>query len=228
MTRDAESRLLLLRHGDSFFPYGATAFSWGLETLCDEGRISGAGELESHLEGQILGRWSTFDRAVVVAAHGKACELDALAAIDRVVEAQTLAKESREGSRKAGRAFVGVHRRLGSPAAADYEAMIIAGRATGHIAVVQGMVWGGLGLDATAAMLLSAHQLSTGLLGAAIRLGIVGHVDAQRILVRAHGVAAAVLEAESVPCLDRLSVFAPEAEIAVMRHETTISRLFSN
>ena len=77
-------------------------------------------------------------------------------------------------------------------------------------------------------MLLSAHQLSTAMLGAAIRLGIIGHVAAQEILTRAHDLATAIMRSEPTPGLDRLSAFVPEAEIAVMRHESADSRLFAN
>jgi urease accessory protein len=228
MTGDKRSRLLLLQQGDSFFPSGAMVFSWGLETLCEDGLISGAEDLESYLEGQIRGRWHPFECAVVASVHGMAQALESLAAVDRLVEAQTLAEELREGSRKAGRAFIGVHRRLGTPGAGDYEVMIASGGALGHASVVQGMVWARLGLDEEAAMLLSAHQLATAMIGSAIRLGVIGHVAAQRILTRAHSLAASVLEDEPVPDLDNLSAFVPEAEVAVMRHETAASRLFSN
>ena len=82
-------------------------------------------------------------------------------------------------------------------------------------------------LEVTAAETLSAHTFATGILGAAIRLGLLGHVGAQRILQDARVLVARLLR-EPAPDLDDLCASTPEAEIAVMRHETAATRLFAN
>ena len=88
-------------------------------------------------------------------------------------------------------------------------------------------MWRGVGLDAAAAEALSAHTFATGILGAAIRLGLLGHIGAQRILQDTRSTVAELLH-EPAPALEDLCASAPEAEIAVMRHETAATRLFAN
>jgi urease accessory protein len=118
-----------------------------------------------------------------------------------------------------------VHEQLGTPRAGDYRGMIRSGAAMGHLPVVQGLVWRHVGLSLEAAIALSAHTLCIGIVGAALRLGIIGHLDGQRLL---QGVREFIVQLIAQPLPDEMSAFAPAAEIAIMRHETEYSRLFAN
>ena len=226
MPHSAE-RLALLQHGDSFFPSGAIAFSFGLETLCEDRRIDSAPALASFLEGQLRARWATCDRGALAAAHRAAADPRAVVAVDALLEASTLAAELRRGSRRAGRALLKVHTALGTAGAVAYHALVAGGEAPGHSAAIQGLVWRGAGLDIAAAEALSAHTFVTGILGAALRLGLLGHLGAQRILQDTRALVADLLSAPA-PALDALRASTPEAEIAIMRHETAATRLFAN
>ncbi|MFP6688701.1 MAG: urease accessory protein UreF, partial [Alphaproteobacteria bacterium] len=62
---------------------------------------------------------------------------------------------------------------------------------------------------------------------AALRLGIIGHVDSQAILGRLHAVIEDILSTLPLP-LNDLHAYAPAADIAIMRHENQESRLFYN
>ncbi len=225
----AEARQLLaaLRHGDSFFPSGAASFSWGLETLRAEGRVVSEADVHAFVVGQLRHRWATAERPALAAAHRARGDLDAVAAVDGEVEALALAREMREGSRRSGGALLQVHAALGTPGAADYRRRVASGAAFGHAPVVQGLVWGAAGLDEDGAAIVSAHGLSVALLGAALRLGLVGHVACQRILAQLHETIAPLL-AEAPPPMRRCRAFTPAAEIAMMRHETGGARLFAN
>ena len=220
-------RLALLQHGDSFFPSGAISFSFGLETLSEDRRIDSAAAVASFLKGQLQARWATFDRGALVTAYRAAPDAPAIARVDTLLEAATLATELREGSRRAGRALLKVHADLGTAGAGAYRALVAKGEAPGHTAAVQGLVWRGAGLDVTAAEALSAHTFATGILGAAIRLGLLGHIGAQRILQDARDLVVRLLH-EPAPGVEGLCASTPEAEIAVMRHETAATRLFAN
>jgi len=74
---------------------------------------------------------------------------------------------------------------------------------------------------------MSAHAMCLSATGAAIRLGIIGHVDAQRIMASAAPLIAELAAAEAPP-IDEIHAFVPLTEIAAMRHETGETRLFSN
>ncbi len=110
----AASLLAVLQHGDSFFPSGSLAFSWGLETLRNDGLIQNAEDVEWFVMDQLRHRWATMDRPVLVAAHRAADDLESVVAVDLLVEAMSLAREARDGSRRAGAALLSVHHSLGT------------------------------------------------------------------------------------------------------------------
>lgn len=226
---DAAELLAVLQHGDSFFPSGAISFSWGLETLHVDDVVTTAETLSRFVRGQIEQRWACCDRPALVWAHRAGDDLDAVAAVDGELEALALPAELRSGSRRAGAALLGVHARLGGGRAAAYRERVLDGGAerqtVGHLAVVQGLALGAAGLTEDGAAAVSAHALATGLVGAGLRLGIVGHLDAQRILAGLRPTLARLLE---TPPPARLSSFSPQADIAMMRHERQSPRLFAN
>ncbi len=217
--------LAALQHGDSFFPSGSLAFSWGLETLCNDSLLRNGKDVEGFVRDQLRQRWATMDRPVLVAAHRAAGDPESLIPIDRLVEAMALAREAREGSRRAGAALLSTHESLGNEGASTYHGLVRAGRALGHLAVVQGLVWSGAKLDEAAASAVSAHTLCVGFLGAALRLGSIGHIDSQRSLARLRDDIIEVLAAPT-PALEDLGVCTPETDVASMRHETESTRLF--
>ena len=224
---DNRSFLTALQHADSFFPSGGASFSWGLEALCADGLIRTADEVSLFVAGQHRHRWGSGDRPVLAAVHAAGDDLDVVSALDHLQEAMSLAGELRQGSRRAGAALLGVHARLETRNAAHYHAWVLADRAPGHLAAVQGLVWRGVGLDLDAALAVAAHGFCVGLIGAALRLGLIGHVEGQRLLAALRGVIAE-LAATPLPSLDQISTFAPACDVAVMHHETQTRRLFAN
>jgi urease accessory protein len=224
----AGSRLFtLLQHGDSLFPSGLTSFSWGLEQLFEEARVADATALGRFVEGQLRLRWASFDRAFLSASHSAAGDLDLVARIDRLCSVAIPAKELREGSARAGQALLAVHAKLGTAGAADYRIRIGRGAAGGHLSVIQGMVWRAIGLSELDAATLSAYGLVAGFAAAAIRLGIIGHVDSQRMIGALAG-AVEELALQPSPKLEDAATFNPGTDIAAMRHETAEQRLFAN
>ena len=223
-----EVLLLTLQHGDSFFPSGAVSFSWGLEGLHRDGLVGNASELQGFLEGQLLGRWATCDRPALVAAYRAFGDLEEVAAVDAALHALTLPEHLREGSRRCGSALLTVHQKLATPQAADYRAMVRSGEAKGHLAAIQGLLFGQIEIPESAIVAISAHTMAAALLSAAVRLGIVGHIDGQRILTNLRPLILEIAAEEPSPNLDSLSSYMPATEIAVMRHETRDVRLFFN
>lgn len=224
---NSRNLLAALQHADSFFPSGAISFSWGLEALRADGFVRGADDVQRVVGGQLRHRWATADRAVLTATYSAGDDLHSVSAFDHLQEAITLPAEIRQGSRRMGAALLGVHARLETRNAAAYRAWVLTNRTPGHVAVVQGLVWRGIGLDLEAAWSIAAYGFCVGLIGAALRLGLIGHVDGQRSLTALRGLIAEVL-ATPVPSLDEISTFAPACDVASMRHEIQPDRLFAN
>ena len=203
------------------------SFSLGLEMLHADGIVAGAGELNEFLTDQVVDRWATAERAFFAAAYQVCPDWPAVAEIDALQEAMTLPRELREGSRKGGAALLGVHARMETPGAQAYRERLRAGEARGHLAVVQGVVLKGSGLDLARAEAVSLHGLCAMILGAALRLGLIGHLDGQ-IMLRGLRPRMAALLASPAPSLDEARSYAPLADVAAARHEKAAVRLFSN
>lgn len=219
--------MAVLQFGDSFFPSGSVSFSWGLEDLSDRGVVGTPDLVQAFVLGQLRARWANFDRPALIAAHRASGCPGEVSAIDDLVEVQTPSAELRQASRRMGEATLSVFARMGFECAQDYRKVIRMGTAYGHLPVMQGYLWGTAGLDQAEAVALSAHTFSTGLLGAAIRLGCMTHIDAQRTLTAARELAGELAQMP-VPAVSELNSYGVEAEIAVMRHASNKLRVFAN
>lgn len=217
--------LAALQHGDSLFPSGGSSFSWGLEPAHRDGLVVTADQVAAFVRVQLEWRWRPFDRVVLQAAH-RADRLAEWHALDALVERMTIPEELRSGSRRAGAALLTIHSRLGTPGAEDYSRQARSGTALAHATVMQGMLWGAAGIGEAAAAALSVHALVAGMLGAAVRLNLVGHAMAQTIR---RDLQPAMAEAvRELPCApEEAASFAPLAEIAAMRHADQQMRLFA-
>lgn len=95
------------------------------------------------------------------------------------------------------------------------------------MAAVQGFLGAATGLDETTLCALSAYGLAVSAVSAALRVGLLGHVDSQAILVRLRAVVDEAV-ASPHPDVTRIHAYTPMAEIAMMRHETGSGRMFAN
>ena len=216
-----------LQHGDSFFPGGLTSFSWGLEQLFEEKRVTDAAGLIRCIEAELRFRWASFDRAFSPPVIGRRQIFDGLAKIDRLCHVSIAARELREGSLRAGQALLAVHAKLGTQGAQAYRDLALREGVKGHLPVAQGLLWSALGFSESETAEVSAYSLVASLAAAAIRLGLIGHVDAQKAIAE---MAPAVedIVTRPAPELGDAASFTPATEIASMRHESAEHRLFAN
>ena len=106
--------LLAMQQADSAFPSGAFAFSNGIEGLAALPYAFDRDALKRHAEAAIRHRWAGTDRVAMIVAHRADGDLDRLETVDRAIEAATLPESMRTGSRRAGRALLTTHARLGT------------------------------------------------------------------------------------------------------------------
>lgn len=217
--------LALLQLGDSAYPAGGFAFSWGLEGLAADGMLANRAELDRIIADQLERRWASMDRILLRHAF-RADDCAAIARVDRLAEAATPSAEMREGSRRAGRALLGVWVKLGGPLSVAYRGLVSSDDRLGHLAVVQAVVGRDAGLGLDAAELVSGWTLVTGLVSAAVRLGVVGHIEAQRSQEAARALLAQLL-AETPPADALPASFTPFIDIAVSRGPLRHVRMFA-
>ena len=225
VTPDPATLLLALQFGDSAFPSGGFAFSWGLEGLAADGLIDDDEDVAEIIAQQLTMRWSTMDRILLARAHA-AQDLHAVTCADLAAEAATLSAPMRAGSRRAGRALLGVCARLALEGVAEYRDAATDDGRLGHLAVVQGLVFRAAGLSLTMAELLSGWAVISGLTSAAVRLGLIGHIQALKMAGPLRATLAGLL-ATPVAADAELSSFTPLVDIAVTRNTQRDMRMFA-
>src|SRR5262245_1216045 len=162
-------RLLSLLHfGDSAFPTGGYAHSFGLETYCQAGLVRGREGLERFLVAQLEGSSGPCDATAAVGVLVAAASdgLGRCRAIDAMLEAMKPVREFREASRQMGHQTLRVAATLtGESRVAAYAEDVGKSLAPGHHAVAYGLAAAALGWapEATAtAFLYSSTALLVG------------------------------------------------------------------
>ena len=216
---------------DSFFPSGSYTLSHGLEFLVQSERIKQPEDLVSFLRILLHNKIGTCDLVALIHSYkGIADEnLTKIRQVDARLFAQTAIAVSRQTQCQSGRALLMVaqstwHNKQLETLAKD--------RLNNNFnclhPVVFGVVGSIAGLNLTDTALAFLHGFVTGLLGAAIRLGILGHLQAQQIsLSLAEDLEVIVLAASSMD-LDLMYSCTPEIDLAQMRHARLNTRLFAS
>ena len=225
-----DPRLVSLLHfADSAFPTGGYAHSFGLETYCQDGRVTDAASLTAFLVMQLGGAAGPCDATAAVAARRRflSGDVGGCAALDVTLEAMKPVRELREASRQMGRQTLRVAGALTAhPALTGYLADVDAGRVAGHHAVAFGMAAGALGWEAEAAVTAFLYSTTALLVGAALRLMRLGQLEGQRVLWGLHPVIARVAAEATARDAEDMWSWAPGLELAGLRHAELEARLF--
>lgn len=221
--------LPLLHLADTAFPTGGYAHSLGLETYCQEGRVSDGESLAAFLAMHLEGAAGPTDATAAVAARRAfaAGDLAVCAELDTTLEAMKPVRELREASRQMGRQTLRVAAALtGHPVLGRYLVEVDAGERPGHHAVAFGLAAGALGVEPEAAATGYLYSTTSLLVGAALRLMRLGQLEGQRVLWRLHPLIARVGAEAVARDAGELWGWAPGLELAGIAHADLDARLF--
>ncbi|NIZ92343.1 urease accessory protein UreF [Kineosporiaceae bacterium B12] len=188
----------VLALADSSFPTGGFAFSSGLEAARAAGHVLDEHGVGVFLAEQLRHRWHTFDRVLLRRYAADPGPRQALA-LDALVERSSVVDVLRRGSRQAGLALLGTFDALGSAPAAALREAVLAGRSPGHLVAAQAVCLLGRGLDLAQVETVTCWNVVSQTASAALRLGLVGHLGAQRVVARAVAEAEQLLRLEPPP-----------------------------
>jgi urease accessory protein len=226
-TDPATALALWLQLHDSAFPAGRLVHSHGMEEWLATRPDTEAAAIEAVVVEYLTHGYAPLDGTITAAAWRAAPSSECLLGLDDLTSSYKLFDNARTASEAAGRQLARTAERIGLVDGDRYLAAVRTGTCAGHAAVVEGALQAHLGVTLHTAVLGSLRSLSASMLSAAIRLGRLGPLQAQRIQVRN---VATVVELAHQACrrsLNDLSSTAPALEISGMRHETRTARLFA-
>ena len=230
-SQQASQQLVMLQLADSFFPSGSYTLSHGLESLVQSGAIATKTELESFIRILLCNKVGSTD--LVASAHAYRAsaidDIEEIITIDARLFAQTPIEKTRIAARQSGRALLMVAKETWShPQLEALNKETLKGRLNCLHPVVFAAVAQVAGLGETSTLSAFVHSFITGLLGASIRLGVVGHLQAQQIRLGLSEDMAAVCQEASGRSLDEMWSCTPTIDLAQMQQAKLSRRLFSS
>ncbi|MGH2412291.1 MAG: urease accessory protein UreF [Microcystaceae cyanobacterium] len=224
-------QLALMQLADSFFPSGSFTLSHGLEALVQEGQLRDSKDLQIFLRLLLHNKIGPTDLVALIHAYrGSASDdLKAVRQADACLFAQTLIEKTRETGRKSGRALLMV----ASQTWQDFQLETLnRDAAQGEFHCLHPIVFAVVGrvalLSERDTVLAFLHSFVTGLLGAAIRLSVIGHLQAQQVLLQLAPDIEATYKIGASLNLDQMWSCTPAIDLAQMRHQRLARRLFAN
>jgi urease accessory protein len=217
-----------LQLADSAFPSGLYVLSHGLEAYAQSGNLR-ATDLEALVTDLLRFGAGPADGVALANAHRAAREGDA----DRVAEADLrltavkLTREARAVSTRIGRQLLTLANSLfDHPALARHAERVTAGDSPGNFAVALGLSKAALGISLEYAMAGEFYSFCSGCAGAAVRLSLIDHRAAQRLLHALKPVIAETVRENVDKDVWEIASNLPLAEVMAMRHERADARLF--
>lgn len=223
---NGESFLTLLQITDSFFPTGAFAHSFGLETYVQDGGVHNRETLESFLRATLNHGIRTGDALAVSLAY-KTTNIEQIAHLDQRLTAMKTSRELREGSVKIGKQFLrNAAKLIESEMLDDYVKRIQMKECAGHHAVAYSLVARAAKIDLHSTLLGYLHAFVVNQVSAAVRLIPLKPTDGQRLIQHLRSDLLEVVEFAQTADMVNLGGFTPGLDIQSMRHERLNLRLF--
>lgn len=228
---DTHQQVVLLQLADSFFPSGSYTLSHGLESLVQSGAITAAAELETFIRILLCNKVGSTD--VVALSHTYRAsiqnDITQIEHIDARLFAQTATEKTRVAQRQSGRALLMVAEKTWAhPLLTTLSQKTAEGSLNCLHPVVFAVVAQVAGLEEESAIAAFVHSFVTGLLGAGIRLGVVGHLQAQQIRLSLTPDMTSICRTASELSLDEMWSCTPLIDLAQMRQAKLSRRLFAS
>jgi len=215
---------LFLQLADSGFPAGGFAHSYGLEAAWQQGEVN-AGSLARFVRDGIVQAGSGGVPFVLAAYDDPA----ALEPIDARCDAFLRNPVTNRASRVQGRAWIGtVERSFPRPGVLALCDAVRARPGARHHAPLLGASLRALDVDREAAARLFLFGVVRGTISAAVRLGIVGTTDGQRVLAERADDLERTLAAAMTVTVEEAAQTTPLADLWQAAHDRLYSRLFQS
>jgi urease accessory protein len=220
----------MLQFGDSVFPIGGFAFSGGLESAIQKHVVTDPATLLAFTRTAVE-QANRGDGIGLICAHRAALagDVETLVRIDKRIYARKLSGETRTMSVRMGKKFAELGAQVaGSPSLLVWRERVEAGTTPGCYPVALAVNFAAQGLSARDAFVVHQYGVTSTMLGAALRLMRVSHVDTQQMLYSLNADVEEAYQHATAASLSDMAGFAPLAEILAAVHVKAHVRLFMN
>jgi len=227
---EIEQELGVMQLSDSFFPTGIFATSNGLEFLFTEKKIQGMTDVIDMIRINIIQQMGPSDCVALANAFDSANKHD----FDKVIEADNIVfatksiKEIRNASVRSGVQLI----KCVSEFVKDdeilnqYKNNIIKNEAHGIFPVAFAICCNALKIKKEKSMTMLLYGFTVGVVGAALRLGLIHHFEGQKIIHSIKPIISQTIKEYSNKSLFEMWQFAPQVDIIQMSHEKLDSKMF--
>jgi urease accessory protein len=230
ITDEIEQELGVMQLSDSFFPTGIFTTSNGLEFLFSEKKIHGTVDLIELIRINIIQQIGPTDCVALANVMDSANNND----LDQVIEADNLVfatksiKEIRNASVRSGvqlikcvSEFIKDNNILN-----QYKDSITHHKTHGVFPVAFAICCNSLKIKKEKSMAMMLYGFSVGIIGAALRLGLIQHIESQKILHSIKPIISQTIKEYSNKSILEMWQFAPQVDIMQMSHEKMDSKMF--
>ena len=215
----------MMQLADSFFPSGTFGLSGGLESLVKSGRVKDRKDLLQLVRQQLKFQILPFDCVILSIAMDAArlCDIDRLVEADNQYYSMKLIREVRTASTRSGKQLL--HTLAGmknEPVAKKFQTAIDRGRSPGTYPACLAIAAYSFRIPVASAVRMMLYSYCVSIVGSAIRLGVISHIEGQKTLTE--------LEQNANPGpvkeVSEIWQLNPLAEILQMQHEQDEFRMF--
>lgn len=214
----------LMQLADSFFPSGMFGLSGGLESFVKAGRIKNGRDVLRFVRQQMKFQVLPCDCAVLAAVMKAAKKGDVTRAVaaDNLCYSMRIVKEVRTASTRSGRQLLNtVVQMRNDRFAKEFHSKVEEKESAGTYPACLGVAASALQIPEKSALRMMLYSYCASIVGSAIRLGIISHIECQSILTQLAG------DVNSARINDtQLWQLSPLAEILQMQHEQDDLRMF--
>ena len=223
MTPDPLADWLAWQIVDSAFPTGVFAHSWGLEAAWQQGEVPNLSSLQRFLAASV--QQTAFGALPLLNAAYR--QPDRWLALDELADAFLTNPVANRASRVQGRTLLSTAGRVWPSDEMTALAELVE-RGCAHVAPLSGVVFQVIGLPLETARTAMLFGTARGVLSSAVRLGIIGSYEAQRMHHDAGRDLSHLLERCNTLDADDVCQTAPVLDILHAGHDRLYSRLFQS
>ena len=225
-----EKELGVMQLSDSFFPTGIYATSNGLEFIFAQKKIHNMEDLINLIKVMITQQIGPSDCAALGNVFDSANKYDfkQIVKADNIVFSTKPIKEIRDASVRSGIQLIKCVTEFvkDDKILIQYNDSIIKNRVHGIFPVAFAVCCNALKITKEKSMMMMLYGFTVGIVGAALRLGLIQHFEGQKIIHNIKPVISQAIKEYSDKTLLEMWQFAPQIDIVQMSHEKMDSKMF--